>query len=124
MSMKTREEIEAAMRKAGLPVRFCGLNADWSFEAWHLGPSAEPNVNLGDYYLLDTEDEKFAVVQTTDQHPYDAGPLNPEWWPQDIIAGATLEMVIIEAQIIRSKFTDDDDEPMSFDEEEFITRRD
>lgn len=39
------------LRAFGLPVRPCGLNADWSVCAWHLGPSATPNMTSGDVYL-------------------------------------------------------------------------
>jgi hypothetical protein len=34
----------------------CGLNADWSAQAWHLGPSACANMHDGDYYIVDLED--------------------------------------------------------------------
>ena len=40
-----------ALRAAGLPVRPCGLNADWCVRAWHLGPSTTPNMVSGDLYL-------------------------------------------------------------------------
>jgi hypothetical protein len=59
------EHIEHRLRLAGLPVRGCGLNADWSTRAWHLGPSAEPNRNDGDLYILDSEtpERTFALVR-------------------------------------------------------------
>ena len=40
----------------------CGLNADWSFEAWHYGDN-EPNCVDGDYYIVDLEGDGFKVVQ-------------------------------------------------------------
>lgn len=40
----------------------CGLNADWSFEAWHYGDN-EPNCVDGDYYIVDLEGDGFQVVQ-------------------------------------------------------------
>jgi hypothetical protein len=40
-----------------------GLNADWSVSAWHLGSSQVPNIEGGDAYLLDNEDDTFSVVQ-------------------------------------------------------------
>jgi len=44
----------------------CGLNADWNCDAWHLGPSATPNMNSGDFYILEDEEQygKFFLVQT------------------------------------------------------------
>lgn len=45
-------------------LRRCGLNADWCWQAWHLGPGCEPNLTSGDFYILENEDEKcFSVVQ-------------------------------------------------------------
>jgi len=40
----------------------CGLNSDWSYDAWHYGHSI-PNTVDGDYYVLDKEDGTFSVVQ-------------------------------------------------------------
>lgn len=40
----------------------CGLNADWSYDAWHYGSSI-PNTVDGEYYVLDKEDDTFSVVQ-------------------------------------------------------------
>jgi hypothetical protein len=34
----------------------CGLNADWCVNAWHVGPSARPNRESGDMYILDGEE--------------------------------------------------------------------
>lgn len=42
------------LAKRNLPVKPCGLNADWSVEAWHLS-AGEPNKTSGDYYLTDDE---------------------------------------------------------------------
>lgn len=40
----------------GLPHRPCGLNADWSVSAWHLGPGLSPNHDTErQLYLLDNE---------------------------------------------------------------------
>lgn len=61
------DEIADALRAAGLPVRPCGLNADWSVRAWHLGPTDHhPNHHDGDVYLLDDESpdaQTFSVVR-------------------------------------------------------------
>lgn len=57
-----RARIEDALRAAGLPVVFCGLNADWSACAWHLGPSNDPNRVDGDVYLLDSEEGEQVIV--------------------------------------------------------------
>lgn len=54
----SRENVTNALREAGLPDRMCGLNADWSSCAWHLGPDDhEPNMVDGDLYLVDDESE-------------------------------------------------------------------
>ena len=45
--------------------RQCGMNADWSVSAWHIGPSATPNRNDGDLYLTDDEDGYMSLVQRT-----------------------------------------------------------
>ncbi|TNE90348.1 MAG: hypothetical protein EP330_08510 [Deltaproteobacteria bacterium] len=47
-----------------LGLRRCGLNADWSVEAWHLG-QGKPNVRGGDVYVLDDEmdDGSWGIVQ-------------------------------------------------------------
>lgn len=47
--------------------RFCGLNADWSVDAWHYGPSERPNTNGGDLYVYDNEDEvdEYVVARVT-----------------------------------------------------------
>lgn len=42
------------------PLR-CGLNADWSCDAWHFGPSPLPNTASGDVYVLE-EAEAYEVV--------------------------------------------------------------
>ncbi len=42
-----------------LRVLMCGLNADWSVQAWHLvlpGDNMRPNTRSGDLYLLENED--------------------------------------------------------------------
>ncbi len=45
----------------------CGLNADWSVQAWHFGPTGAANTHQGDYYILDLEDDQrpdsFELVQ-------------------------------------------------------------
>ena len=38
--------------------RFCGLNADWSVDAWHYGPGDRPNIVSGDLYVYDNELEE------------------------------------------------------------------
>ena len=40
----------------------CGLNADWSVQAYYLG-EGEPNTLTGQLYVLDNEDETFSLVQ-------------------------------------------------------------
>ncbi len=40
----------------------CGLNSDWSYDAYHYGLST-PNTVDGEHYVLDMEDGTFAVVQ-------------------------------------------------------------
>ena len=40
----------------------CGLNSDWSYDAYHYG-SSNPNTVDGEHYVLDMEDGTFAVVQ-------------------------------------------------------------
>lgn len=40
----------------------CGLNADWSVEAWHVS-KGEPNITDGDYYVTDNEDDTFSIVR-------------------------------------------------------------
>ena len=44
--------------------RYCGLNADWSVDAWHHGPSDKPNTVSGDLYVYDNElsDPVFTVA--------------------------------------------------------------
>lgn len=49
------KQVERALREVGLPVKPCGLNADWCVSAWHLS-NGTPNQKDGDYYLLDTEE--------------------------------------------------------------------
>ena len=34
----------------------CGLYADWSDDAWHVGPSSEAIAHVGDFYVLDDSD--------------------------------------------------------------------
>lgn len=42
----------------------CGLNADWFSQAWHFGPSGNPNSEPGDYYIVDVErDGLFEIVR-------------------------------------------------------------
>ncbi len=58
----SREDVARALTRAGLPVRPCGLNADWSVAAWYLGPPPGKddlgrNRTEGGFYLLDTEDD-------------------------------------------------------------------
>jgi len=60
------DEIAAKLTAAGLPTRPCGLNADWSVRAWHLGPKDHPKRHDGDVYLLDDESDHaqtFSVVR-------------------------------------------------------------
>ena len=40
----------------------CGLNSDWSYDAYHYGTST-PNTVDGEHYVLDMENGTFAVVQ-------------------------------------------------------------
>lgn len=53
----TSEEVDYALESRRLPQKSCGLNADWSVRAWHLS-SGRPNMKSGDYYLLDTEEQR------------------------------------------------------------------
>jgi hypothetical protein len=53
------ERVALMLMSRGLPIKPCGLNADWSVAAWHLD-WGEPNTTDGDFYLLDTEE--------TDEH--------------------------------------------------------
>ncbi len=46
-----------ALACARFDVEPCGQNADWSVEAWHLGPSARPNRFDGDLYLIRGDDD-------------------------------------------------------------------
>lgn len=60
----------------GLPVRFCGVNADWIDRAWHLGPSDQPNRVSGDYYILvdDAEDGNlFTLVRREIDETHEQG---------------------------------------------------
>lgn len=65
--------ITRALAAAGLPVRPCGLNADWCVSAWHLGPSTTPNRTDGDYYLLDDEDGDAVTLARQYPHVEDEG---------------------------------------------------
>ncbi len=63
-----RDVVEKFLELNGLPVRFCGLNADWSVNAWYLGPppgmpSRGSNRTEGGLYLLDTEEDLDGVDQ-------------------------------------------------------------
>ena len=45
---------------AGIKLESCGLNADWSCEAHHVGDGeTPPNTRSGDLYVLDAEEAKF-----------------------------------------------------------------
>ena len=62
--------------------RSVGLNADWSSEAWHMGPG-QPNRTSGDFYIVDTEDGngpemEFVIVQRW--YDDDAGDRIDEVW--------------------------------------------
>lgn len=52
--MTTDDQVKTMLQSLGLPVKPCGLNADWCVSAWHLSQGT-PNINSGDRYLLDTE---------------------------------------------------------------------
>jgi hypothetical protein len=56
--------VATALRAAGLSVVPCGLNGDWNCQAWHLGPSSQPNRVDGDFYLLDMEDGDLCSIVT------------------------------------------------------------
>lgn len=51
------DQMRQVFRKNRLPFSPCGLNADWSYQAFHLGPSPKPNVTDGDLYIVDEEDD-------------------------------------------------------------------
>jgi len=46
--------VSSLLEAYGLPVKPCGLNADWSVSAYHLSEGT-PNTQSGDFYLLDDE---------------------------------------------------------------------
>lgn len=48
--------VDSVLTDLGLPIKPCGLNADWCVSAWHLSKGT-PNITDGDYYLLDTEEK-------------------------------------------------------------------
>lgn len=57
-SLFREKVVELALQMHNLPYRPCGLNADWSVSAWHIGPSKRPNRADEDgpqLYLLDNE---------------------------------------------------------------------
>ena len=58
--MTARAKTIAASDRLAKP---CGLNADWSVRAWHLGPGKVPNMTDGDVYILDDEQGGFSVVR-------------------------------------------------------------
>lgn len=71
---RTLEELVLkALIEAG-KIRPCGLNADWSYPAYHVGPSTQPNRVSGDVYVLDDEEGTFSVVRRT----FDEDTLNDE----------------------------------------------
>lgn len=43
------------LKKAGLPTVACGLNADWSVQAFYIGGN-KPNMTDGDLYILHEEE--------------------------------------------------------------------
>lgn len=65
--------------RAGLPVKPCGLNADWAVPAWHLS-AGKPNSTSGDYYLLDNENDTYSIVR--------------RWYPKDDIVDDWTETVV------------------------------
>jgi len=69
----TDEEFGYIKLTARGDARQCGLNADWSVSAWHLGPSAEPNLTDGDMYLTDDEDGYMSLVQRSYGDEMDGG---------------------------------------------------
>jgi len=40
----------------------CGLNADWSTQAWYIG-TGTPNEMLDDYYIVDNEDGSYSICK-------------------------------------------------------------
>lgn len=52
--MTIDKDVSNMLESLGLPVKPCGLNADWCVSAWHLSHGT-PNITNGDRYLLDTE---------------------------------------------------------------------
>lgn len=85
------ERVGWFLARAGLPVKPCGLNADWNVQAWHLSPG-RPNVTPG-VYLLDTEEEirsgvpRYALVRRR-YDPEDEGDDI-----EDIAEGTLAEMI-------------------------------
>ncbi len=58
----TPDDVALYLNQAGLRVRPCGLNADWSVQSWYLGPppgflDLGANRTEGGLYLLDSESE-------------------------------------------------------------------
>ena len=51
----------------GVRLAFCGLNADWCIDAWHVHSGATPNTQSGDLYLLqdDEGDHPYQLVVRT-----------------------------------------------------------
>jgi hypothetical protein len=62
------EIIHRAATRRRLWASVCGLNADWSVQAWHLvlpGDNTRPNTRSGDLYILSNEDgeEAWSLVR-------------------------------------------------------------
>jgi hypothetical protein len=60
--------VAQTLRQAGLGVRPCGLNADWSSQAWYLG-NGQPNVDPNGLYLVDVEEDGPETFQVMRYNP-------------------------------------------------------
>ncbi len=61
--------VRNALLTNGLPIRSCGLNADWCVSAWHVGPGDMPNDNArAQLYVIDNEDGTIAAGWRHDGH--------------------------------------------------------
>jgi hypothetical protein len=71
--MSINKRIMQKAAQYGLTAQRCGNNADWADEAWHLGPSDEPNLTEGDYYIMD-KTANMSYMYTLVRRFYGDGP--------------------------------------------------
>jgi hypothetical protein len=96
------EVIEFVLTQLGLPFRPCGLNADWSVSARHLGPSNEPNRVAGDLYLVDPESQtgEYEIVRRYPDAP------NSEEEIEVVCNGSLVTCAKRAATMLKPVFTD------------------